>query len=135
MQVHTPPASAGTARSISHGFFLDPSPSVNDQKPGVASADQRFVSSVAPRPTTKAQITPRRKREWWDEIETSLVSDAPVIKAQIDSVIMGQIEPPKFEEDTPEHLPNCPLCALFQKEKHGGSIGDRNDICVYHGRK
>jgi hypothetical protein len=127
MQVNTPPASAGTASSFSGGFFLDLSPSVDGQEPGFASAHRTLVSSAASRTAMKAQITSQGRQEWWDDIEdTSLISDVPVIRVQIES--------PKFEWNTPEHLPNSPLCPLFQKERHGGTGGD-SVICVYHGRK
>jgi hypothetical protein len=131
VQVHTPPASVGTAITNSRGFFLDLGSSINGQESGVASVDRNLVSSAASRTALKAQLTSRGKREWWDEIETSLASDAPVIRTQIEPIIVSQIELSRFEWNTPEHLPNSPLCPLNQK----GNTGNIKGTCVYHGRK
>jgi hypothetical protein len=119
VQVHIPLTSTRTDSTSSRGFFLDLSPSVNDLESGAASGNSILVSSAASRTAIKAQSTPRRQREWWDEIETSLVREAPVIRAQVEPTIRGQIESRKFEWDTPEHPPNSPLCPLFQKKRDG----------------
>ncbi len=74
----------------------------------------------------KEHITSRGRREWWDDVEIGLDSDAPII--------MGQTELSRFEWNTPEHLPNSPLCPLIQKQKWGDT-GNGSGICVYHGRK
>lgn len=125
--------SARIDSTSSRGFFLDISPSINDLESGFALGDRTLVSSAASRTAMKAQVTPRRQREWWDEIETSLVSNAPVVRALVEPIIRSQIEPRKFEWDTPEHLPNSPLCPLFQK-KSDGDTGNGFGICLYHGR-
>lgn len=68
------------------------------------------------RPALNNSPSPGPNHEWW-AFERAMAT-------------RGDILPPNFELDAPEHLPGSPLCPMDPKHKSGGT-----EICVYHGRR
>jgi parafibromin len=70
-------------------------------------------------------------RDWWEAAtKPREIRNESTWKSPRSPPLQGQTGIPAFELNSPEHLPNSPLCAKNPKLASGGS-----GLCVYHGRR
>lgn len=111
-RVNTPPMFPGTPSVQPRGFFFDLASSKADNTSGSAG------SSIAAKNRSNGTSP---NLDWWE---------ADTEHALTGSKSKSQPQPPSFELNLPEHLPNSPLCPKNPNHKSGGA-----GICPYHGRR
>ncbi len=115
-RVHSPPTSSDPSEGPCRGLFFDLAPTTNESQSDSSPDVQLSATPAIQRRAVNTGSSPIANHEWW-EVERAMVT-------------RGDILPPNFELDAPEHLPGSPLCPMDPKHKSGGK-----GICVYHGRR